>query len=111
MAKGCYILHAQVQQNREQYTRKRAEAAVPVVSLVGYTNAGKSCLLNRLTSAGVVSQVCVSCTLLFVKSRCHLGSSSHHPVPQQDALFATLDTTMRRMSLPSGLEVYLPLPE
>ena len=53
---------------------------MPVVALVGYTNAGKSCLLNRLTAAGV---------------------------PSRDALFATLDTTMRRMSLPSGLEVLL----
>ena len=72
---GCWAVHAQVQQNREQYTRKRAEAAVPVVSLVGYTNAGKSCLLNRLTSAGVVSQVAlrplpVVCTIQCVCYLC-----------------------------------------
>ncbi len=53
---------------------------MPVVALVGYTNAGKSCLMNALTDARLESR---------------------------DALFATLDTTMRRLSLPSGLEACL----
>lgn len=67
----------QVQQCREQYRRSRAELAVPLIALVGYTNAGKSCLMNALTSAGVFSE---------------------------DALFATLDTTVRKIFLPSGLQ-------
>ena len=59
---------------------KRARAAktsgVPVVALVGYTNVGKSSLLNRLCGAQVL---------------------------EADMLFATLDPTARRLSLPSGL--------
>jgi GTP-binding protein HflX len=51
---------------------------VPVVALVGYTNAGKSTLLNTLTGAGVMAE---------------------------DKLFATLDPTTRRAPLPSGREV------
>ena len=54
------------------------QAPVPVVALVGYTNAGKSTLLNRLTEASVVAE---------------------------DKLFATLDPTTRRVALPSSKEV------
>ncbi len=72
------LILEQVQQCREQYRRSRAELAVPLIALVGYTNAGKSCLMNALTSAGVFSE---------------------------DALFATLDTTVRKIALPSGLQV------
>jgi len=53
----------------------RHRAAVPSVAIAGYTNAGKSSLLNRLTGAGVLVE---------------------------DALFATLDPTVRRMELPDG---------
>jgi GTP-binding protein HflX len=53
---------------------------VPVASLVGYTNAGKSTLLNRLTGAGVVTE---------------------------DKMFSTLDPVTRRVSLPSGREMLL----
>ena len=70
----------QVQQCREQYRRSRAELAVPLIALVGYTNAGKSCLMNALTSAAVLSE---------------------------DALFATLDTTVRKIALPCGLQARL----
>ena len=52
----------------------------PVVALVGYTNAGKSTLFNRLTSSSVTAG---------------------------DMLFATLDPTMRRLGLPSGRQVIL----
>ncbi len=52
----------------------------PVVALVGYTNAGKSSLFNRLTGAGVSAK---------------------------DLLFATLDTTVRKVDLPHGREVML----
>ena len=61
---------------RAQSRRFRAKAQRPVVSLVGYTNAGKSTLFNRMTGANA-----------FVK----------------DQLFATLDPTLRRLELPSGV--------
>ncbi len=58
----------------------RKRVPYPVVALVGYTNAGKSTLFNRLTRAEVVAQ---------------------------DMLFATLDPTMRRLALPSGRQAIL----
>ena len=69
-----------VQRRREVNRRPRRRSGVPVVSLVGYTNAGKSTLFNRLTGAGV-----------------HAA----------DQLFATLDPTLRRMSLPGGRPLVL----
>lgn len=62
-----------VRQQREQGRRSRRRAAVPTVALVGYTNAGKSTLFNRLTGADV-----------YVANR----------------LFATLDPTLRRVLIP-----------
>jgi GTP-binding protein HflX len=67
----------QVRQRRQLYRRQRKRAAVPVVAIVGYTNAGKSTLLNALSGAGVLVE---------------------------DKLFATLDPTTRRVSLPGGRE-------
>ena len=64
--------------HRELHRSKREETPMAMVSLVGYTNAGKSTLLNQLTGAGVLVE---------------------------DKLFATLDPTVRRLKLPSGREV------
>ena len=69
-----------VRAHRARYRRKRRQAGIPVVAIVGYTNAGKSTLLNALTNAGVLAV---------------------------DQLFATLDPTTRRVSLPSGTELLL----
>jgi GTP-binding protein HflX len=69
-----------VQQQREQGRRTRHKAEVPTVSLVGYTNAGKSTLFNRLTDSSVYAA---------------------------DKLFATLDPTLRRLDLGEGRSVVL----
>jgi len=65
---------------RETTRQERKRGAVPTVALVGYTNAGKSTLFNRLTSADAYTA---------------------------DQLFATLDPTVRRLHLAPGLEVAL----
>ncbi|RFP89197.1 GTPase HflX [Rhodobacteraceae bacterium 63075] len=72
---------AKVVKTRELHRKSRAKVPFPIVALVGYTNAGKSTLFNRLTGAEVMAK---------------------------DMLFATLDPTMRRVELPpSGFEVIL----
>ena len=69
---------ADVVRQRQVTRTLREKNRVPVVAIVGYTNAGKSTLLNRLTDAGVLSE---------------------------DKLFATLDPTTRALALPSGEKV------
>ncbi len=71
---------AAVTGERKLQRKARARSGVYRVSLVGYTNAGKSTLLNALTDAGVL---------------------------QADMLFATLDSTTRRLCLPEGREITL----
>lgn len=68
----------QVRRHRALHRRQRKRMAMPVVAIVGYTNAGKSTLLNALSGADVLVE---------------------------DKLFATLDPTTRRVELPSGREV------
>ena len=69
-----------VVKTRTLHRAARAKVPYPIVALVGYTNAGKSTLFNRLTGAEVMAK---------------------------DMLFATLDPTMRRVQLPDGPEIIL----
>ena len=70
----------EVQRQRDQQRAGRRRSELQTVAIVGYTNAGKSTLLNALTGAGVRAE---------------------------DRLFATLDPTTRRLHLPSGHEILL----
>jgi len=71
---------ADVHRHRELYRKRRRQSGIPVVALVGYTNAGKSTLLNALAGADVYTA---------------------------NQLFATLDPTTRQITLPGGQEILL----
>jgi GTPase len=70
----------ELQKSRQLQRKQRSRTTLSAVSIVGYTNAGKSTLLNRLTDAGVLVE---------------------------DRLFATLDPTTRRLALPGGEPVLM----
>ena len=67
---------SQIQFQRDQQRQQRTGSDTKIVALVGYTNAGKSALFNKITSSGVI---------------------------ERNQLFSTLDTTTRRMYMPSGI--------
>ncbi len=69
-----------VRAHRQRYRAQRKRSRIPLISIVGYTNAGKSTLLNYLSKAGVLAA---------------------------DQLFATLDPTTRKIELPGGHEALL----
>lgn len=69
-----------VQRRRDMQHQRRKKNGVCVVAIVGYTNAGKSTLMNKLTDAGVL---------------------------QEDKLFATLDPTARKLVLPDGQQIMI----
>lgn len=69
-----------IRKQRILQRKRRLNSRIPTIALVGYTNAGKSTLLNALTSAGVLAE---------------------------DKLFATLDPTTRRITLPNSQEVLI----
>ena len=70
----------EIEKRREQLRRRRKKEGVITAAIVGYTNAGKSTLMNFLTDAGVI---------------------------EKDQLFATLDPTSRALMLPNGVSVML----
>ena len=70
----------EIRQHRDLSRSRRQKNSMPVISIVGYTNAGKSTLLNRLTGAGVL---------------------------EEDMLFATLDPVTRNLVLENGQEILL----
>ena len=71
---------AAVQKNRSQQRRRRSKKGLPIISIIGYTNAGKSTLLNQLTQSRVLAE---------------------------NKLFATLDPSSRRLRFPRDIEVII----
>ncbi len=83
LARRIHALQTQIsemEKNRKTMRAAREKNGIPEIAIVGYTNAGKSTLLNRLTDAGILAE---------------------------DKLFATLDPTTRKFTLPCGEQILL----
>ena len=83
LARRIRVLESELEEldkNRSVMRAARGRSGIPKAAIVGYTNAGKSTLLNRLTDAGILAE---------------------------DKLFATLDPTTRKLKLPCGEEILL----
>ena len=76
-----------IKKQRDTQRQKRLRSNLPIVSLIGYTNAGKSTLMNALLK--------------------HINANEDKQVLQQDMLFATLDTSLRQIQLKGGLSFLL----
>lgn len=76
-----------IKNNREQQRQKRSKTGIPIISLVGYTNAGKSSTFNTLVE--------------------YTKTQNNREVLEKDMLFATLGTNVRKLTLPNKQEVLL----
>lgn len=81
-----------VKQNRQTQRKSRVASAIPQVALVGYTNAGKSTVMNQMLS---------------VFGNDEILDNEHKKVLQQDMLFATLETTIRKITPENKPDFYL----
>lgn len=81
-----------VKQNRQTQRKSRVSSAIPQVALVGYTNAGKSTVMNQMLS---------------VFGNDEILDNEHKKVLQQDMLFATLETTIRKITPENKPDFYL----
>lgn len=92
---------AKLAETRQTQKRSRAKSGMPVIALVGYTNSGKSAIMNRLISTFREQAVSGSDQSGFAEEQ------AGKTVKSQDMLFATLDTAHRRISLGKGMDFIL----
>lgn len=81
-----------VKKNRQTQRKSRSQSAIPQVALVGYTNAGKSTVMNQMLS---------------FYGNPEISDNTHKKVLQKDMLFATLETTVRKIAPAGKPEFYL----
>ena len=84
---------AKAGKSRQTQKSRRAKSGMPVVALVGYTNSGKSAIMNRL--------------LDMFEEETSAGLTENKKVGSEDMLFATLDTAHRKLSLGKGMDFIL----